>query len=178
MLLKKVKLERTETPLDSLLSELNIPVYTSYSVKEYKKQKQERIKKSRKKRISHILILISCISFLLFSFFAMVFISEKGSSKMEIAVGILSLLFLFIGCSAFIKAVYISETSEWVRVPLSNSDIPLRLLKKIYLIKEKIPDAEFFIEELKGIKNDEKFLFVVHRGKTYYLAIWNNKLDI
>jgi len=77
-----------------------------------------------------------------------------------------------------LPSAYYRITVRWELVALDGylSEVPEFALRKAIQVKEAMPEATFFVDELRvNTKRIDPFLVVAHKGEKYWIEVWNEK---
>ena len=76
---------------------------------------------------------------------------------------------------ASIRGTVVGKEAAWEAIAISryNRPIPEFVLNKAVQIKERLPEAEFFVEELNVKRIPDPFLVVQFGLERYYVEVWD-----
>jgi hypothetical protein len=65
--------------------------------------------------------------------------------------------------------------AKWHLVPLRKfkGEVPEFALSKALEIKERLPKAEFYVDELRAVKRYDPFLVVACGRERFYIDVWD-----
>lgn len=172
---EKTRTSKENNELLNALSKLDIVPFSKNSVESYKTQAVEDARKMLGKlnTIKEIMplalvsiVLLSCGSMIvLYILNVLGFISDSPVS--------IAATTLIISLVSLVLSINLAKTLVWTNTEIKNyqQPIPEFVLRKALQIKEKVPDAQFFVEHLE--EKYDPFLKVKHGNLDLYIEVWN-----
>ena len=167
---KKTWLSSVVTEIDievlTILHDLEIMPFELKEIKEYQKNIADKFNMPVKKRgkLGGILLIFSAIALTYF-----ICLCSNGIKIYGWFIPVA--IFLFIYSIASIS----QDLFFWASIKINEyqREIPLFAIHHANEIKKKLPDTEFFIEELTCPLFVDPFLVMVYREKKYYIDVWD-----